>query len=116
MVPAIGGLDGVWWGALAFHAARLRGVMDDAGGLCDVHEPNYARGRDRRSLALPPGEGAGVVGVPLTRRARRLMRLPLAPGLFVIERPIRERSLFRRVTFCVWMPVRKKSEKKGFVP
>ena len=72
---------------------------DDAGGLCDVHEPNYARGRDRRSLALPPGEGAGVVGVPLTRRARRLMRLPLAPGLFVIERPIRERSLFRRVTF-----------------
>ena len=95
MVPAIGRLDGVWWGALAFHAARLRGVMDDAGGLCDVHEPNYARGRDRRSLALPPGEGAGVVGVPLTPRARRL-RLPLAPsgGSFGIERPIRERSLF----------------------
>ena len=94
MVPAIGRLDGVWWGALAFHAARLRGVMDDAGGLCDVHEPNYARGRDRRSLALPPGEGAGVVGVPLTPRARRL-RLPLAPsGGRLVSRGLSARGRF----------------------
>jgi len=74
MVPAIGGSDGVWCvgGARFSRGATPRSSgerRDDAGGLCDVHEPNYARGRDRRSLALPQGEGAGVVGVPLTHVA-----------------------------------------------
>ena len=95
MVPAIGRLDGVWWGALAFHAARLRGVMDDAGGLCDVHEPNYARGRDRRSLALPAGGRRGRRGcAPYAEGTPLEVALRSLRGSFGIERPIRERSLF----------------------